>query len=863
MLSSLPLDERNEQYQILFETMSLGVVYHDTDGRIIDANPAAERIIGLSRDELIGRTSVDPNWRTISEDGSPFPGERHPITVALRTGRPVYDVTMGILNPKTETYTWISINATPQIRLGEQHPYQAYSTFEDVTRRQQAEQEARASREQYHNLVARLEALVAERTAELAAANYRLRMSDQRLQAMFDLSQRAGTLDEQELLLLGIEAATRLTGSQIGYLHFIESDQETIELVTWSESTRQICTAPFDRHYPITQAGIWADTVRMRGPIIHNSYEQIPTRKGYPTGHASIVRHLGVPVVEADKVRLLIGVGNKPTDYDDADVRELLLIGNDLWRIVMRRRAEEALRSSEVRYRTLVESSADALIIIDVGTFQIVDGNHAAIALFGIENQAQLIGLPIDQLSPKHQSDGQPSELLLHTHIQRVLVEGSAVVQWTHCTRQGTPFPALVSLSVLPTDNQSQVQAIVRDISALKRYEAELEQARDLAEAANRAKSSFLANMSHELRTPLNTILGRTELLGEQLYGPLSEPQRVALSSIEESGTHLLALINDVLDLSKIEADQLQIVLEVVDIGEVCQAALRLVGQSAHTKQIQLSLSIDNHVSLIRADGRRLKQILVNLLSNAIKFTPEGGRVGLEVIGDHELQIVTFTVWDSGIGIATEDLERLFKPFVQVDSRLSRQYGGTGLGLALVLRLTELHGGRVAVESQPDIGSRFNIVLPLRTPVVHGKRAEVASSTLAVAARYNPAHPLVLVVEDNLATVQMVRDALLPAGYQVAVANNGVEAISQADKLRPAIILMDIQMPVLDGLEAIRQIRAIPDLGATPIIALTALTMSGDRERCMAAGANAYLPKPVRLRELMELIAAQLDKVTG
>ncbi|NTV65261.1 MAG: PAS domain S-box protein, partial [Oscillochloris sp.] len=233
----------------------------------------------------------------------------------------------------------------------------------------------------------------------------------------------------------------------------------------------------------------------------------------------------------------------------------------------------------------------------------------------------------------------------------------------------------------------------------------------ELARAA-RLKDEFLASMSHELRTPLTGILGRAEALQEGIYGPVTAEQVTSLHSIAESGQHLLTLINDILDLSKIESGRLTLEYATLDIDLLGTMAVRMVAQIAHAKHISLTSSFDGQVQRVHADERRLKQILVNLLANAVKFTLEGGKVGLEVQGSPEQQAVTFTVWDTGIGIAAEDLPKLFQPFVQLDSRLNRQYTGTGLGLALVARLAQAHGGSVAVESTPGQGSRFSVTLP-------------------------------------------------------------------------------------------------------------------------------------------------------
>jgi signal transduction histidine kinase len=390
---------------------------------------------------------------------------------------------------------------------------------------------------------------------------------------------------------------------------------------------------------------------------------------------------------------------------------------------------------------------------------------------------------------------------------------------------------------------------------------AELSAANAELERAARLKDEFLANMSHELRTPLNTILGMAEILQEKVYGELNDEQYQTVSYIMESGRHLLDLITDILDLAKIEAGKTELLIAPIAIDDVCQASLLFIKQTAMQKQIKVTPNIDQKVGVIQADERRLKQILVNLLNNAVKFTPEGGQIGLDVSGDEAQGVVHFTVWDTGIGIAEEKMERLFQPFVQIDSSLARQHEGTGLGLSLVYRLTEMHGGSVALQSEKGKGSRFTVSLPWPK---EGRNAQGQSSKGAAAVGealpLTPtSKPVLLLAEDNQANIVTFTSYLQPRGYSLVVVRNGAEALERAREVKPALILMDIQMPGMDGLETTRRIRADAALAAVPIIALTALAMPGDRERCLEAGANEYLSKPVSLKRLVEIIETQLS----
>ncbi|MCF4965975.1 PAS domain S-box protein [Nostoc sp. CMAA1605] len=562
------------------------------------------------------------------------------------------------------------------------------------------------------------------------------------------------------------------------------------------------------------------------------------------------------------------------------------------------------------------------------------------------------------------------------------------------------------------------------DITERKYAEEKLRQTNEqLANAnaelarATRLKDEFLANMSHELRTPLNAILGMSEGFEEGVFGAINDQQAKAIATIERSGRHLLELINDILDLSKIESGKLELQLSDIPIKSLCETSLVFIKQVALKKSIRLLTEIPHHLGSIQADDRRLRQVLINLLSNAVKFTPEGGtvtlKVWLEEPGEKECggagggisclssqsslkcqasPHINFCVTDTGIGISPENIGKLFQPFMQLDSSLNRQYNGTGLGLALVQRITTLHGGTVCVDSQLGKGSCFTVRIPyITTDILPPKLATVqlpknyslspnspvliiedsmaaadqitryllemsikclvypmGEGALEEVIRIRPAlvildlqlpnvsgwdvlkqlklHPqtkdipvlivsvvdertqgitegafaylvkpitrtqfqatlerlkcstndesgmnnvtaksalssaLVLLVEDNQANINTMSGYLESRGYRLAIANDGQQAIAQVYAQRPDLIVMDIQMPEMDGLTAIRRIREDEQFVDLPIIALTALAMPGDRETCLAAGANEYLTKPVKLKQLVATIQKFLTR---
>ena len=392
---------------------------------------------------------------------------------------------------------------------------------------------------------------------------------------------------------------------------------------------------------------------------------------------------------------------------------------------------------------------------------------------------------------------------------------------------------------------------------------AELSMANAELSRVMRSKDDFLSAMSHELRTPLNAILGLSESLAEGVYGDMNVKQVKSINTIAESGHHLLALINDLLDIAKIGAGKMELELTNTHVEDVCQASLRLVLELAQKKNLKLALSMDNKSVMLTADERRLKQILVNLLSNAVKFTPEGGSVTLATTCDVESESLMFSVRDTGIGIAAEDLSRLFSPFTQLDSKLSRQYAGTGLGLTLVLRLVEMHGGSVTVESEIGKGSCFTIRIPckgLDTLITHNPSGTTTLSEITSIQELPSNTPLILVADDNEINLMTVTDYLRANKLRVIQARDGLEAVKMVREHAPSLVLMDIQMPLMDGLDAIAHLRADDKHTTMPIIALTSRAMVGDRERCIAVGANDYLSKPVNMKQLVKTIHTHLPK---
>ncbi len=469
------------------------------------------------------------------------------------------------------------------------------------------------------------------------------------------------------------------------------------------------------------------------------------------------------------------------------------------------------------------------------------------------------------------------------THFAFGLISASILATLAHLARKRTlrRFTLLRLRDIKRTQDLQQVLEAEREIeSALRQSETSYRQLsvrleeqaealrlanEELAQAAT-LKDEFLANMSHELRTPLTAILGLTESLRESIYGPLTDRQYTVVRNVHESGRHLLDLINDILDVAKTEAGKLDLELLPADARLLAEVSLRFCQQEAEKKQLKISLDCDERVTLFLADERRMKQILVNLLSNAIKFTADGGEVGLRLEGDRVNELVRYCVWDTGIGVTPEQMARLFKPFIQLDSRLARRYAGTGLGLVLVYRMIEMHGGSVTLKSSPGQGSEFIVTLPWRKVTMRQdpfftneketpskERLPRTGQPTALTPKAIDAlqplplsrTPLLLVVDDQTTTQSWIASLAAARGYETLPASNPLDAVRLAGEVQPQMIFVDLQLGTHDGLNLIRTLSTDKQLQMIPIIAMSALALPDEDLQAKAAGAHDYFAKPL------------------
>ena len=525
-----------------------------------------------------------------------------------------------------------------------------------------------------------------------------------------------------------------------------------------------------------------------------------------------------------------------------------------------RMRLDQRLRDQHFYTRSLMESNIDAIMTTDPRGI-ITDVNKQTEALTGCTRD-ELIGAPFKN----YFTDSKRAE----ASINRVLNEGK-VTNYELTARARDGKLTVVSYNATTFHDRDRrlqgVFAAARDMTELKRFEHTLQQKNIELEDASRMKSEFLANMSHELRTPLNAIIGFSEVLKDGMLGGMTEQQRGFITDIFSSGTHLLSLINDILDLSKVEAGKMMLDLEPVEVSSLFANSLSIIREKAAARHIRLAMDTAHELGTIQVDARKLKQIVYNLLSNAVKFTGEGGEVTLHaghvprakvgqlsgqwtgrsfpLASDEFEEFLEISVRDSGIGISPDSLEQLFKPFSQIDSGLARKFEGTGLGLAMVKLLVELHGGAVTVESAVGEGSCFTVWLPLRALV--DSRFTPTSMPLVERVASPAVGRIALVVEDDDKSAELIRVQLEAEGFTVLHAPSAEAALLLAVKQPLALITLDIMLPDMDGWEFLAQIKKMPALRRTPVVIISIMA---DRNIGFALGAAAVVQKPVSREDL-------------
>jgi PAS domain S-box-containing protein len=839
------LQESRENYRRLVTDLQVGVLIQAPSSEILLSNRIALELLGLEESQLLGKTSFDPDWNVIHEDGSPFPGHLHPVPQAVATGLPVENIVMGIYRPKRHDRVWLLVSAKPEM-LADGSLRQIICTFIDISETKRAERH-----DQFRTHV-----------LELLASGEPL---PQVLEALVRGAEQLYPAMLCSIILLDSEGKHIEKGIAPSLPDFYN---KALEGVAIGIGVGSCGTAAFTGQRVIVEDiathPYWA------------LYKELAASAGLGACWSQ-------PILASDgrvfgTFAIYHRAPHTPAQYDIYFIEQCARLAS----IALEKNlAEEKLQRSEAHYRMLTEDVQDVIWK--------TDSNF--IVTYISPSDERIRGFRPDEVIGQHifslfDEEGQAKVSSIMQERQEMvrlgIPQGTISLEVPHRCKDGRIVWGEI-LSKPELDSTGKIigyHGITREVTERKNAEAELKRHRDhleeqveqrtaalsiakeAAEAASRAKSTFLANMSHELRTPMNAIMGMTGLALRNASDP---KQRDQLGKVSQASQHLLHVINDILDISKIEADRLT--LDAIDfpLATLLDNLRNLALPAATAKGLALNINIAPDLARRRINGDplRLGQILLNLASNAIKFTDDGS-VSVDVSATEETAeniLIRCAVHDTGIGISAEDQARLFRAFEQSDNSTTRKYGGTGLGLAISKRLAAMMGGSIGVASETGSGSTFWFTARLQKAANAVEPAALASTRQqeeALRSRYAGAH--ILLAEDEPINQEVSRALLESAGLVVDLAENGVEAVEMAKGKDYALILLDLQMPKMNGIEASQIIRSLPGREAVPILALTANAFTSDRQKCLAAGMNDHIGKPVDPEQLFATLFKWLSK---
>lgn len=810
------LRESEEKFSSIFKYSPVAVLIADLkDGRIIEANDVFVSDIEYKKEELIGKTTVELGFFADAEERMKF------LEDVVKKGY-VYGKEYKF---KTKTGKVIDCLVS-SVKINFSGKFYFVSSILDISDRKKAEERIRYLNRLY---------------AFLSQVNQAIVRIDNRQELFENICEIAIEFGKFKLAWIGLvdNANKKIipsasAGYEEGYLKIIggiagnnlEENEYLNDLIKKEKNI-------------------------IANDISKNDFYKNDRSEALSRGYESS----GIfPLKECGKViGILCLYSEEPDRFDEEEVRLLDEVTMDITFALdyyvkekQRKDINDALTKSEKKFRTLFDSAGDAILLLD--NYMFIEFNKVAEELFGLDRNNLLLKSPL-QLSPDFQPDGESSEKKSLEYINRANSGENVRFEWMHKRSDGTLFETEINLNSVYIGSVKMLLAVIHDISDRKKYEAGLKSAVEKAEEMNRIKSNFLANMSHELRTPMTGILGFADILSKTLEDP---EQKEMAEVIFKGGKRLTSTLNMILDLSKIEAEKIEVDLKPSSLSGIIAESIKLFEVTAKEKNLNLSYEIrDEIISLV--DARLLDQVLSNLIKNAVIYTEKGSiNVSLENKVIDNCEYAEISISDTGIGIPEKSLDVIFEPFRQVSEGWTRSFEGTGLGLTISKKFVELMNGNISVMSTVGKGTTFILrfkKLSEKEIVSGADGKESATSEILI----NKSNIKTLLVEDDEYTVYTIKRVLKDI-CTFDLTNNGYEAVKLAAKNKYDIILMDIGLKGMDGLEATKEIRKIPGYGETPIVALTAYAMEGDKEKFFLGGCSHYLSKPFSNSALIKLV---------
>ncbi len=797
MQAERALRQSEENYRALIQKIQAAVVVHGVDTKILSSNAMAQQLLGMTEDQMLGKSSVDPSWHFIREDGSTLPLEEYPVNQVLASHKALKNLIVGIHRTQQDEDVWVLVNAVPVFNEANEIT-QVIVTFIDISVRKRAEEALKESEAFLESIVENIPNMIFIKDAD---------------ELRFIRLNRAG---EQ---LLGYKREELLGKNDYDFFSKKQAD-------SFTRKDREILAS---------------------GQLYDIPEEPINTKTGTRLLHTK-----KLPILDKDgKPAFLLGISEDITERKRAVVRL--------------QRSEKSLAHAQ-RMTHLGSWELDLLNKELTWSDEVYRIFEIEPGVFGASYEAFLDAIHPDDREYVNQAYTQSLETRQPYNIVHRLQMRDGRIKYvnerceTEFDQHGKPLRSIGTVQDITErkHNEDELRRYRDHLEdEVRQRTAELVSARDAAQAANKSKSIFLANMSHELRTPLNSILGFSSLMSKEPQ--LSAEQRENLSIINRSGAHLLTLINDVLEMAKIEAGGLELDITPFDLGDLVRDVIDLMQLRCQEKGLQLQLDQTSAFPrFVKGDKARLNQILLNLLSNAVKFTDKGSVTLRLSVADSPRQPLCIEVADSGPGIKPEDLERLFNPFVQLKERSASQ--GTGLGLTITRQFVQMMGGEISLDSEYGKGSLFRVVLPLELATeeeVSRDHEKKVGDVIGLA----PGQPdlRILIAEDQRDNQLLLNHLMTNIGLETRVVENGDACVKTFRQWHPHLIWMDWRMPVMDGVEACRMIRALPGGDKVKIIAVTASAFKEEREEAIKAGMDDLVRKPYRIDELYACMASQLD----